>query len=57
MLGWLVLLGRSPHVFAIAKIWGQGGLGVALLIPPDTHEEATQSVREQAHLLPLACAA
>jgi len=57
MLGWLVLLGRSPHVFAIAKIWGQGGSGVALLIPPDTHEEATQRVREQAHLLALACAA
>ncbi len=52
MLGWLVFLGRSSHVFAIAKIWGQGGAGVALLIPPDTHEEATQTVREQAHLLP-----
>jgi len=24
MLGWLVLLGRAPHVFAIPKVSGEG---------------------------------
>ncbi len=32
---------------------GQGGVGVPLLIPPDTHGKATQGVREQAQPLPL----